>query len=152
MAMVITSETMFVEGWNFVQQIVHRTAEEKGWWKNDLKDLAAKITETWDTDLIDGSTDLGKLLSMIKNLPDREIGTLIALQHSELSEGLEYVRMGNPQDDKIPEFTGLEAEFADVVIRIMDVAHHNKLNVVGAILAKVAMNKTRAYKHGGKEF
>src|SRR6266436_240384 len=43
-----------------------------------------------------------------------------ALIHSELSETLEYIRHGNPPDDKIPEFSGVEAELADTVIRILD--------------------------------
>jgi len=53
---------------------------------------------------------------------ERNEGELIALMHSELSEALEAIRKGNPPDDKIPEFTGVEAELADVIIRIMDFA------------------------------
>ena len=57
----------------------------------------------------------------------RSEAELIALMHSELSEALEYVRIGNPADDKIPQFIGLEAELADVVIRIMDMAYAHGL-------------------------
>lgn len=56
-------------------------------------------------------------------------GELIALMHSELSEALEAARHGNPPDDKIPEFTGLEAELGDTVIRIMDFAQKRGLRV-----------------------
>ena len=82
---------------------------------------------------------------------DRNDGEMIALMHSELSEALEAIRHGNPPDDKIPEFNGYEAELADCVIRIMDVAIARNLRVAEAIVAKMAFNEGRPYKHG-KEF
>jgi len=72
----------------------------------------------------------------------------IALMHSELSEALEALRNGNPQDDKIPELTNHEVELADVVIRIMDYAEAFKLNIGAAIIAKMKYNETRPHKHG----
>ena len=51
-----------------------------------------------------------------------EDGTFIALIHAELSEALEGLRHGNPPSEHIPEFTALEEELADVVIRCMDYA------------------------------
>ena len=83
---------------------------------------------------------------------DRHDAELIALIHSELSEALEGLRAGNPPDDKIPEFSNAEAELADAVIRIMDMAAVRGWNVGGAIAAKIAFNATRPHKHGGKVF
>jgi NTP pyrophosphatase (non-canonical NTP hydrolase) len=83
---------------------------------------------------------------------ERNEGELIALMHSELSEALEAIRNGNPPDDKIPEFTGVEAELADVIIRIMDMAAAKGYRVGDAIVAKINYNKNRPYKHGGKKF
>jgi len=83
---------------------------------------------------------------------ERNNGELLALIHSEVSEALEALRHGNPPDDKIPEFSGAEAELADVVIRIMDLSAARGWRVGDAIVAKMAFNGTREHKHGGKEF
>ncbi|MEM7133685.1 MAG: hypothetical protein AAF702_45745 [Chloroflexota bacterium] len=82
---------------------------------------------------------------------ERNMREVICLMHSELSEACEASRSGNPPDDKIPEFSGIEAEFADVIIRIMDTAKREGFDVAGAIIAKSEYNKSRSYRHGGKE-
>ncbi len=83
---------------------------------------------------------------------ERNLGEMIALMHSELSEALEAARHGNPQDDKIPQFSALEAELADCIIRIMDLSAAKNLHVEEAIVAKMQFNNGRAFKHGGKLF
>ena len=83
---------------------------------------------------------------------ERNDGEIISLMHSELSEALEAIRNGNPPDDKIPEFSGAEAELADVIIRIMDLIPARGWRIGEAIIAKMKMNELRAYKHGGKKF
>jgi hypothetical protein len=88
----------------------------------------------------------------------REIGTLIALCHSELSEAMEGARK-DLMDDHLPNRKMLEVELADCIIRILDLAGSLDLDVAGAIAEKHDYNFSRAdhqlanrEKAGGKSF
>lgn len=88
----------------------------------------------------------------------REIGTLIALCHSELSEALEGARK-DLFDDHLPDRKMIEVELADCIIRILDMAGALNLDVAGAIAEKHQYNANRAdhklanrAADGGKKF
>lgn len=81
---------------------------------------------------------------------ERNDGEMIALMHSELSEALEAQRHGNPPDDHIPEFTGVEAEMADVIIRATEFCYARGHRLEEAVAAKMKYNEGRPYKHGKK--
>lgn len=126
----------FILNFKAAQAEVHATARKSGWWED--RDALVEIATRH-------SPELGEYAQNVI------AGNGIALKQSELSEALENIRHGYRPDDKIPEFTGEEAEYADTIIRIMDTAEGRGLRVAEAIIAKMAMNKTREYKHGGKK-
>lgn len=74
----------------------------------------------------------------------KETGTMLALIHSEVSEALEADRKGNKEN--------LAEELADVCIRTFDLAAHLGIDLETAIYNKMAFNKTRPFKHGGKAY
>ena len=103
------------------------------------------------------TTNLGQIINQMAHEKgfytpgvERNFGEIIALIHSELSEALEGYRHGNPKSDHIPEFSAIEEELADAVIRILDTAFEMKLRLAEAIIAKIEFNATRPYKHGKK--
>lgn len=129
----------FVNAFNEIQRGVNDTAHDKGWYDSPIKELL--------NDLADKGAVSIKLLKELQNLEDMRRLNLI---HSEVSEATENVRAGFTPDDKIPKFSGVEAELADVIIRIMDFSQERGFRVAEAIVAKAAFNKSRPYRHGNK--
>lgn len=122
-------ERMTIDGIRAAQSLAHKTATGAGWYKNP---------HTGDD-------------------VDRNFGEVIALMHSELSEALESHRK-NLMDDKLPHRSGIEVEFADCIIRILDTAAAMGLDVAGAIVEKNRFNRERvdhkltARAAGGKKY
>jgi len=73
---------------------------------------------------------------------DRNVGELIALMHSELSEALEEWRKG--------ELLNVARELADCVIRIADFCERHGFDLTALLETKMAYNDTREFRHGGK--
>ena len=136
-----------------IQTDIHQTAKNKGWWDAPNPDQITKLIKIRNDFTRDGfPSEASEIHEAILELSKRNEGELIALMHSELSEALEAMRHGNPPDDKVPQCDGVSAELADVIIRIFDFAEGKGYKVIEAMFAKMAMNKGREFKHGGKKF
>ena len=71
-----------------------------------------------------------------------KIPAVLALVHTEVSEAVEAFR----NDDR----ANFEEELADVLIRVLDIVGGLGIDIDHAVLAKLAKNKTRGLRHGGK--
>lgn len=109
---------------NDLAERIYKTAKEHGWWDEP-----------------------------------RTFGDIIALCHSELSEALEEFRNNKALEyypeklsvaDGFGKPEGAAVEMADCIIRILDWAEHNGVDMQQVILNKMAYNETRPYRHGGK--
>lgn len=73
---------------------------------------------------------------------ERNIPELLCLIHSEISEAMEGHRK-DLMDDKLPNRKMIEVELADAVIRILDLAGYQGLDIGGAIKEKRDYNAKR---------
>lgn len=88
----------------------------------------------------------------------RNVGEMLCLIHSEISEAMEGHRK-NLMDDKLQHRKMIEVELADALIRIGDLAGYLNLDIGGAVVEKMAYNANRAdhkienrKAEGGKAF
>lgn len=71
-----------------------------------------------------------------------KLGAVLALIHSEVSEALEALR----KNDR----ANFEEELADTLIRVLDCATGLGIDMDANVRAKLAKNRTRGFRHGGK--
>lgn len=123
-------KTEHINSINELSDTIHKSNIEAGWW----------------TDL---NTGLKK---------ERNVGEMLCLVHSEVSEALEGFRK-NLMDDKLPHRKAFEVELADTFIRIFDLAGAYNLDLGGAMAEKLAYNLKREdhkmenrMKENGKKF
>jgi NTP pyrophosphatase (non-canonical NTP hydrolase) len=81
-------------------------------------------------------------------------GDAIANLHAELSEAFEEYRNNRGFNEVYYEGDkpcGIPSEFADVIIRLLDSCVMYGIDIEKSIAEKVLYNKTRDFKHGGKQ-
>lgn len=126
----------------------NRAAEEIQ--KNFLRDMAAEVREVNEAN---GWFD-----------EDRRPAEGLALLHSEVSEWLEALRSWGTEDatavrprgndgelsGPLPKPEGAGSEAADVLIRLLDECDRQGIDLEWEYARKIAYNRTRGYRHGGR--
>ena len=89
---------------------------------------------------------------------ERNVGELLCLIHSEISEAMEGARK-DLMDTHLKHKSMMEVELADAIIRIFDLAESKNFNLGQTIYEKLEYNRCRAdhkiknrLKEGGKKF
>lgn len=122
-------ELLVIRGLRAAQRLAHKTAKDSGWY----------------TDVQTGETK------------ERNFGEVVALMHSELSEALEADRK-DLTDEKLPHRHGVEVEFTDCLIRILDTAESLGYDMGATFVEKNRYNQTRSdhkienRSNGGKKY
>lgn len=98
---------------------------------NDLCRIAHQANKNWWIDLETGE------------IKKRNVGELLMLAVSELSEALEGHRKGL-MDDKLPNRQMFEVELADCLVRIFDIGGGMGLDLGGAFIEKMEYNAHRS--------
>lgn len=122
-----------IDGWNELRDLVYSQAKARGFHDH----INALLDKGVDPDEV------------------RRLGASqrVALLTEELGEVVTELRAPEPQQSsKIPDYTALEEEMADVIIRCFELAAFLELDIEGAAKAKLAYNRSRPHKHGGKKF
>lgn len=106
--------------YNKIQQLVHQTAIDHGWWEEPIPSIGEKLL------LI--VTEITEAAEAYRSNPD--------ILYRFYEDGIK------------PD--GFFVELADAVIRIMDLCEYNKIDLETVIIEKNKYNQTRDWKHGGK--
>lgn len=129
-----TAEMIIVTSINALAGQINRWAKNKGFWTvpSAVVDAAAEdeASHRWLTNVMKAQK--------------------LALVTTETSEHVEAIRKPDVPS-ALEGYTAEEEECADQVIRLLDYAAQYKLRIGEAIIAKMAKNEGRPYKHG-KEF
>lgn len=120
-----------------------------------LDDIKSKENE-----LFEGACSFLTILSQFANSDarangwwdnPRDIGALLMLMVTELAEAYEAHRNNDAMDDHLTDVPGLHAELGDTIIRVLDYCGENNIPIGDIVMRKMKYNRSRGYRHGGKQ-
>ncbi|MDP2735513.1 MAG: hypothetical protein Q8P12_04860 [bacterium] len=122
---------------------VNRTAREKGWYDPP---------KTFGEVCLMFHTEASEIVEEYRKLPEgwpinsnsyySEVYTGERVDQFRIFEGSAWGCLAKPE--------GVAAELADLIIRVLDTAQQDGIDLVKAIREKMEFNATRPFRHGGK--
>lgn len=128
------AEEQFVNSFNALSNENHHRMRAQGFW--DMSDRIIQLCQL---------NGLGREAVKMRKSQLRDLIV------SELGEACE----GDRKDlvsEHLSGFSNAEEEYADVIIRLFDVAQGMGLKIAEAVVAKMRYNLTRPHRHGDKAF
>lgn len=132
---------------NSIQQEIFNTAEASGWHekKRELPEVIALIHSEASEALeaYREGMELAETRYLYKD------GT-IPSEEGDITSAVPIKYVGSDDKEVLGKPEGIASEFADVIIRILDGSEELGIPTIEVMLQKMAFNKTRGYRHGGK--
>lgn len=122
----------FRDEWKAKRDEAHQNAVNKGFWE-DHDRIVKVMSEHPDLKFAVESALISQKLKLIGD---------------ELAEAHDALRDGDLPSAKIMDFSSMEEELADVLIRMWDLEAKLGLDIAGAIEAKMKYNESRGFRHG----
>ena len=146
-----TAKTLGIDGAARIQLDTGLSGELYGATRITVDDLVAVLSvqpisndlNAYRDDAFGASKAAGWYHNLDGTPRQRNVGEMLCLVHSEISEAMEGHRKGL-QDDHLPDRPMVEVELADAIIRIFDLAGFLGLDLEGAYRDKRAYNDQRA--------
>ena len=119
----------------------YKIATDHGWWDPYLPDPD-----------FDDAIGRAKRSTRAPNVPPDGLAAKIMLIVTECAEAVECVRDGklDARTEYAGKPVGLPSELADIVIRVADLCGALGIDLDEAIRLKLAYNRTRTHRHGGR--
>ena len=139
---------------------VQRWAQDKGWRPDDrdvLQEMMLIVTEA--AEAVEAWREKGMAETLKYTFIIGTTGTEVVYWQTDLPEPELTTRSGTPVVVSeyarvvgvVPKPLGVASEAADILVRLLDFCGENGIDLEAEYEKKMAYNRTRSYRHGGKK-
>lgn len=138
-----------------IVKLAHGNARTKGWWGNAAVEGGpteprnfGEIISLMHSELSEALEAWRSHAPLDRNTADMNLKVADRIMQTPEDELPALLKQLGPELITKPE--GIASELADVIIRIADAAGAYSIPIADAVRTKMAFNRTRSFRHGGK--